>query len=53
LESKIKIINSKIKIKAAEAIARLIKDDELSVDYILPKALDRTVVKAVADSIKA
>lgn len=52
LESNIKIIDSKIKINAAKAIAYLIKDNELSQNYILPKALDKRVTKAVALSIQ-
>lgn len=51
LESGIKIIDNKIKINAAKAIAHLIEDNELSPDYILPKALDKRVPDAVAASV--
>ena len=36
---------------AAQAIAGLISDDELSSDYIIPKAFDSRVGKAVAESV--
>ena len=36
---------------AAEAIAGLISDDELSADYIIPKAFDPRVGKAVAEAV--
>ena len=47
-------INDEMKIAAAYAIASLVDDDKLSVDYILPYAFDErikdTVAKAVADA---
>ncbi len=52
LESGIKIIDNKIKINAAKAIAYLIEDNELTPDYILPKALDKRVPDAVAASVR-
>ena len=52
LESGIKIIDNKIKINAANAIAYLIEDNELAPDYILPKALDKRVPDAVAASVR-
>ena len=52
LESGIKIIDNKIKINAAKAIAYLIEDNELAPDYILPKALDKRVPDAVAASVR-
>lgn len=49
-------INEEMKIAAARAIASLVADDELSEDYILPKAFDErvgaTVAKAVADAAR-
>ena len=39
------------KIKAAKALAALVKDDQLSAEYILPSALDKTVADAVADAV--
>ncbi|MCR4746760.1 MAG: NAD-dependent malic enzyme [Lachnospiraceae bacterium] len=41
-------INDEMKIAAAEAIASLVSDEELSADYILPKAFDPRVKDAVA-----
>ena len=47
-------ITENMKIAAAYAIASLVDDDKLSVDYILPYAFDErikeTVAKAVADA---
>ena len=40
-----------MKMAAAEAIAGLISDDELSADYIIPKAFDPIVGKAVAEAV--
>lgn len=44
-------INEEMKMAAANAIAGLITDDELSADYIIPKAFDPRVGKAVADAV--
>ena len=41
-------INDEMKIAAAKAIASLVSDEELSADYILPKAFDPRVKEAVA-----
>ncbi len=41
-------INDAMKIAAAKAIAGLVSDEELSADYILPKAFDPRVKDAVA-----
>ena len=47
-------INDEMQMAASYAIASLVSDDELSPEYILPKAFDRriapTVAKAVADA---
>ena len=49
-------INDEMKIAAAYALAGLISDEELSADYIIPKAFDprvgKTVAKAVADAAR-
>ena len=37
-----------MKMAAAHALAELISDDELSADYIIPKAFDHRVGPAVA-----
>ena len=41
-------INDEMKIASARALASLISDEELSADYILPKAFDKRVKDAVA-----
>ncbi|MBQ2756823.1 MAG: NAD-dependent malic enzyme, partial [Oscillospiraceae bacterium] len=44
-------INEEMKVAAAEAIASLISDDELSEDYIIPAAFDERVGPAVAKAV--
>ena len=44
-------INDEMKIAAANALAGLISDEELSADYIIPKAFDKRVGKAVAAAV--
>lgn len=44
-------INEEMKLAAAGAIASIIKDDELSADYIVPTAFDKRVVPAVAKAV--
>ena len=44
-------INDAMKIAAAEAIASLVSDDELTAEYILPDAFDPRVGKAVAAAV--
>ena len=44
-------INDEMKIAAAEAIAELVSDRELSADYILPKAFDPRVSDVVAFAV--
>lgn len=44
-------INEEMKVAASKAIASLISDDELSADYIIPKAFDKRVGKAVAKAV--
>jgi malate dehydrogenase (oxaloacetate-decarboxylating) len=44
-------INEEMKIAAAEALAGLISDEELSADYIIPKAFDHRVGPAVAAAV--
>ena len=40
-----------MKMAAAHALADIITDDELSADYIIPKAFDPRVGPAVADAV--
>ena len=44
-------INEEMKIAAAKAIASLVSDDELTEEYILPKAFDERVGKTVAKAV--
>ena len=44
-------INEEMKVAAAHALAELISDDELSEDYIIPKAFDHRVGPAVAKAV--
>ena len=44
-------INEEMKVAAAEALANLISDDELSADYIIPAAFDKRVGPAVAAAV--
>ncbi|WP_325201132.1 NAD(P)-dependent malic enzyme [Oscillibacter sp.] len=44
-------INEEMKMAAAEALAGLISDEELSADYIIPKAFDKRVGPAVAKAV--
>ena len=45
-------INEEMKIAAANAIANTISNDELSREYILPKAFDKRVAQNVAEAVK-
>ncbi|MCR5034051.1 MAG: NAD-dependent malic enzyme [Clostridia bacterium] len=44
-------INEPMKLAAAKALAELISDEELSADYIIPKAFDPRVKDAVAKAV--
>ncbi|MBQ7688845.1 MAG: NAD-dependent malic enzyme [Clostridia bacterium] len=44
-------INEEMKIAAAKAIASLVSDEELSAEYIIPKAFDARVGKTVASAV--
>ncbi len=44
-------INEEMKIAAAEAIAGLVPDEQLSEEYIIPPAFDRNVGKVVAEAV--
>ena len=46
-----KDINDEMKLAASRALAELIADEELSEDYIIPKAFDPRVGKAVAAAV--
>ena len=51
LSVRAKAITEEMKLAAAHAIADYIPEDKLSVDYIIPSALDKAVASAVADAV--
>ena len=53
LKNDIKKIDNEIKLNCAFALASLVKEDELEVDYILPDALDRQVPQTISDNVIA
>ena len=52
LDARASDINDEMKIAAANALAGLISDEELSADYIIPAAFDPRVKDAVAAAVK-
>ena len=44
-------INDEMKLAAAQALADLIREEELNEEYIIPKAFDPRVGKAVAAAV--
>jgi len=52
LDAKATDITEEMKIAAAYAIAGIIKDEELTEEYIIPGAFDERVAKAVAEAVK-
>lgn len=52
LENEVSQITDDMKVKAAEAIAHLITDEELVPEYIIPNPFDERVVDVVAESVK-
>ena len=44
-------INEEMKVAAAYAIASLVSDEELSVDYIIPSALNKEVGAVIAEAV--
>ena len=51
LDVRAKKINEEMKLAAAYAISSIIKDEELSEDYIVPQAFDKRVVPTVAKAV--
>ncbi len=51
LDCRASCINEEMKIATSKALARLVSDDELSEDYIIPAALDKRVAEAVAEAV--
>lgn len=46
-------VTQEMKIRAAEALASVITDEELNADYVLPGAFDEQVADAIADAVSA
>lgn len=51
LDARARDINEEMKLAAAQAIASLVSDEELSADYILPMAFDPRVRESVAAAV--
>lgn len=52
LDARADDISEEMKIAAARAIAAIVRDDELSEDYIIPDAFNKAVVQSVAEAVK-
>lgn len=52
LDVRAKEINEEMKVAAAYAIANVLKEEELQVDYILPDVFNKDVVKNVAKAVR-
>ena len=46
-------VTQEMKLRAAEALASVITDEELNADYVLPDAFDERVADAIADAVSA
>lgn len=53
LEGRATIITEEMKLAAANAIAGLVSDEELTDDFIMPEAFDPRVAKAVSEAVKS
>ena len=53
LEGRATQITEEMKLAAAEAIAGLVSDEELSDDFIMPEAFDPRVAEAVSHAVKS
>ena len=51
LDARASSINEEMKLASAYAIASLVSEEELSADYIIPKAFDERVSRAVAKAV--
>ena len=51
LEVRARTINEEMKLAAAHAIARVIPEDELHADYIIPSVFNRQVAESVAHAV--
>lgn len=53
LDLRLKAFTEEIKLAAAQAIANVVSENELSKTYILPNSLDKSVVPAIVEAVKA
>ncbi|OCN06315.1 malate dehydrogenase [Erysipelotrichaceae bacterium MTC7] len=53
LDARAGAITEEMKVAAAKAIASVVKDDELTEDYIIPNSFNKDVVNVVANAVKA
>jgi malate dehydrogenase (oxaloacetate-decarboxylating) len=51
LDVRARTINEEMKLAAAQAIARVIPEDELHADYIVPSVFNRRVAESVAEAV--
>jgi malate dehydrogenase (oxaloacetate-decarboxylating) len=51
LDVRARTINEDMKLAAARAIARVIPEDELHADYIIPSVFNRHVAESVAEAV--
>ena len=52
LDARARNITENMKMEAAKAIASIIKDDELSQDYVIPSPFDKRVVEVVSEAVR-
>lgn len=52
LDARAKTISRKMKVAAAYALASYIKDEDLTLDYILPSPLDKGVVPVISKAVR-
>jgi len=51
LDNRIKVVTDEIKIAVAETLAGCVKNEELSIDNIIPSALDKSVVRSISERL--
>jgi len=51
LDVRARTINEEMKLAAAHAIARVIPEDELHADYVIPSVFNRRVAESVAEAV--
>lgn len=52
LDARANEISEEMNLEASKAIANVIKEDELNIDYIIPSVFDERVVPCVAEAVK-